>query len=286
MFSIIVPTKNSEKKILPCLNSIASQKDKIKIEIVFIDANSSDGTMNIIKSFEKKNKNYIKCKYLKNSHSAESAIAEGIHFATGKYIVFLGSDDRLYNEHTLTDVKNIFEKKKCDILYGSYEFINSKEKKIKEIIVENFNYNKILNKKNYICATSLYFKKSIFNKVEKNIDDGYDFAFILKTFNKFKVNKTEKILSKFQLHEMSNSGNFYKNIMNIKKDWEISRKYGGKFFNNYHIRYIIISILKFTKLLWLAEIKRKKTWRKLLGKKVDFKKNSKEVKQRLNQNLK
>jgi glycosyltransferase involved in cell wall biosynthesis len=285
MFSIIIPTKNSEKKILPCLNSIASQKNKIKKEVIFIDGNSSDDTINIVKKFEKKNKKNIKFKYLINLNSAESATAEGIHCATGKYIAFLGSDDRLYNENTLTDVKNIFHKEKCDILYGSYELINSNEKKIKEIIVENLDYKKILNKKNYVCATSLYFKRSIFNKIEKNIDDGYDFAFILKTFNKFKVIKTNKILSKFQLHEMSNSGNFYKNIVNIKKDWEISRKYGGNLFNNYHLRYIVISILKFTKLLWLAEIKRKKTWTKLLNKKVDFKKNNKEIIDRLKQNL-
>jgi glycosyltransferase involved in cell wall biosynthesis len=286
MFSIIIPTKNSEKKILPCLNSIVSQKNKIKIEVIFIDGNSSDNTIKIIKNFQKKNIKNIKFKYLINSNSAESAIAQGIHCATGKYIIFLGSDDRLYNKYTLTDVMNIFQKEKCDILYGSYELINSKEKRIKTVIVENFNYEKILNKKNYICATSLYFKKSIFNIIKKDMDDGYDFAFVLKTFNKFKVNKTDKILSKFQLHEMSNSGNFYKNIINIKKDWEISKKYGGHYFNNYHIRYIIISILKFTNMLWLAEIKRKSTWKKLLNKKINFKKKSNEVKERLNQNLK
>ena len=43
---------------------------------------------------------------------------------------------------------------------------------------------------------------------------------------------------------MSNSGNFYKNIINIKKDYEISKKYGGELFNIYHKRFIIINTLK------------------------------------------
>ena len=56
---------------------------------------------------------------------------------------------------------------------------------------------------------------------------------------------------------MSNSGNFYKNLKNIEKDWEISKKYGGHIFNNYHRRLIIINILNFFGLLKLAEFKRK-----------------------------
>ena len=50
-----------------------------------------------------------------------------------------------------------------------------------------------------IYATSLYFRNTIFNKVKKDQEDGYDFAFILKTFNKFKIYKTNKILSKFKI---------------------------------------------------------------------------------------
>lgn len=286
MFSIVLPSKNSEKKITFCLNSIFSQKSGIKIEIVSVDGNSNDNTLKIIKNFEKKNKKNISFKYLKNSISAESAIADGIHAATGKYIVFLGADDRIYDENTISNVKFIFEKENCDILYGSYQLIDAEERKIKNIIAEDLDYKKILNKKNYICATSLYFKKTIFNKIKKNKDDGFDYAFILKTFNKFKVSKTENILSKFQLHEMSNSGNFYKNMANIKKDWEISKKYGGRIFNTFHLRYIIISILKFFKLLWFAEMIRRRTWEKLLNKKINFHKNSQEVKQRLSQKLK
>lgn len=285
MFSIVIPTKNSAEKITPCLNSIFLQNKNINIELVCVDANSSDQTIRILKDFENKNKKNIKFMYLNNSESAESATALGIHAATGEYVSFLGSDDRLYNQNTLGDVQKIFQKEKCDILYGSYELINSDEKKIKEVIVEEFDYQKILNKKNYICATSLFFKRSIFNKIEKNQDDGYDYAFILKTFKKFKIKKTRKILSKFQLHEMSNSGNFYKNIINIEKDWKISKKYGGSFFNNYHLRYIIIKFLKFTKLLWLAEMRRKNNWRKLLDRNINFNKNSESVKERIAQKL-
>jgi len=281
-FSIVLPTKNSESKIKGCLDSIFKQKIKDKIELIVIDANSKDKTIKILNKYKNKKKN-IKIRLIINNKNAEAATAEGIHRAKNEFIVFLGSDDRLYNNLTLLEVKHLFAIKQSDIIFGSYQLIDQNERRIKNVKSQKLDYKKILNKKNYICATSLYFKRNIFKKINKNIDDGYDYAFILKTFNKFKVYRTSKILSKFMLHEMSNSGNFYKNIINLKKDWEISSRYGGHVFNTFHLRYLIIKIMKFLGLLKIAEMKRKKTWNRLLKKKISFKKNSDEVTERIMQ---
>jgi len=272
-FSIVIPTKNSEKYIYNCLNSIYKQKEK-SLEIIIVDAFSNDQTLNIVNNFKKKIKNI---KIFKFKSRPEAASALGIHRAKGKYIVWLGSDDRLFSVYTLVQVKKTFEKIKCDILYGSHQLIDSKEKVLKTVESQKFDYNKLLNKQNYICATSLYFKNSIFKKIKKNADDGFDYAFILKTSKIFNYYQTKKILSKFMVHEMSHSGNFYKNIVNIILDWKISRRYGGHLFNNWHRRYILIKILSYSKILWIAELFRKLRWKYLLSIKANFKKNSPEV---------
>jgi glycosyltransferase involved in cell wall biosynthesis len=51
--SIILPTKNNEKTIKKCLESIRAQTYK-NIEIIFVDNYSSDNTYKIAKSFENK----------------------------------------------------------------------------------------------------------------------------------------------------------------------------------------------------------------------------------------
>ena len=84
---------------------------------------------------------------------------------------------------------------------------------------------------------------------------------------------------------MSNSGNFFKNLINIKKDYLISKKFGGKKFNNYHNRYLVIKILDFLNLLWLAELKRKFSMTKLLKRKIDFNQKSNEVVERVKQKV-
>ena len=52
---LIVPTLNEEKNIIKLCNNI--RKTKIKLNILFIDDNSSDQTQSIIKSNKKKYSN-------------------------------------------------------------------------------------------------------------------------------------------------------------------------------------------------------------------------------------
>ena len=284
-FSIIIPTKNEEKNILSCLNSIFSQTQK-NIEIVIIDSFSKDKTISLVKKYLKiKKRKDIKLNIINRNLPAEKAIAYGIHHSRGNIISFLGADDRLYNEQTLSNIKKIFKNINNEILYGSYLIINDDEKIVRKVISKKFDRNYLLNKENYICATSLFFKKSIFTKINKSVEDGYDFAFILKFSQKFEFFRTKMILSKFKIHPMSNSGNFYKNLINIEKDYFISKKYGGRFFNNYHLRYLIVKILKFFNLIWLAELKRRFSMSNLLKKNVDFKNNSEEVRDRVSQKI-
>ena len=283
-FSIIIPTKNEEKNIEKCLKSILCQTQR-RIEILIVDSLSSDKTILLIKNLIKKKRNDVHIRIIKKNCPAEKAMAYGIHKSKGEIISFLGADDRLYNQNTLRYVNKKLDSKKFEILYGSYQIIDEEDNPIKIIKSVKFDRDFILNKENYICATSLFFKKTIFNKVKKSLDDGYDFAFILKYSKHIKFLKTGKILSMFKIHEMSNSTNFYKNLINIKKDYFISKKYGGKFLNNYHRRYLIIKILSNLNLLWIAELKRKFSLKKLLNRNINFKKNSKDVKDRILQKV-
>ena len=57
-FSIIIPTKNEEKNILSCLNSIFCQTQK-NIEIVIIDSFSKDKTISLVKKYLKIKKEKI-----------------------------------------------------------------------------------------------------------------------------------------------------------------------------------------------------------------------------------
>jgi glycosyltransferase involved in cell wall biosynthesis len=86
LVSIILPTYNSESFLMECLKSIQGQSF-CDYEIINIDASSSDGTMEILKTFP--GIRIIK----QNGVGLASAWNQGILASNSKYISFLDSDD-------------------------------------------------------------------------------------------------------------------------------------------------------------------------------------------------
>ena len=95
LFSIIIPVYNSEKHLVQCIQSILNQK-YTNLEIILIDDCSTDESIKISRSFAKKYKN-IKIIFNKKNEGVSACRNKGIRNATGKYIIFLDSDDYFLN---------------------------------------------------------------------------------------------------------------------------------------------------------------------------------------------
>ncbi len=93
--SVIVPTLNSSKYIEECIDSIISQTLK-NIEIICVDAGSSDGTVELIEEYMKSDSR-IKLMYSdKRSYGYQMNL--GISNAKGRYIGIVESDDAIEKE--------------------------------------------------------------------------------------------------------------------------------------------------------------------------------------------
>lgn len=107
--SIVIPTLNSGKVLIPCLKSIQKQKYK-NIEIILADGGSTDQTISIAKKF--------KCKVVNNPlKTAEAGKAIGLKIASGKYIAFIDSDNILPTTSWLSEM--IFPLELDNSLIGS-----------------------------------------------------------------------------------------------------------------------------------------------------------------------
>lgn len=88
--SIIVPIYNAEKYLKECLDSLINQTKK-ELEFILVNDGSTDSTEEIIKSYKDK-----RIKYFKNKNQGIGKTRNfGIEKSTGKYIMFLDSDDYL-----------------------------------------------------------------------------------------------------------------------------------------------------------------------------------------------
>lgn len=95
LFSIIVPMYNSEKTIRNCINSIISQTF-MDFEIVIINDGSTDNSLDIVQEYLNVDTR-IKIYSFKNAGVSVSR-QRGIDLSSGKYILFVDSDDTINQE--------------------------------------------------------------------------------------------------------------------------------------------------------------------------------------------
>ena len=127
LISVIIPTYNSEKYIVNCIQSVLCQTDK-NFEIIIIDNNSIDRTIEKVKQFNSKK---IFIYYIKNNGNISKSRNLGINQSNGKWIAFLDSDDSWYNNKI-----EIFRYK-----MNNYEFITHPMHLCEsEKIKKNFNF--------------------------------------------------------------------------------------------------------------------------------------------------
>ncbi len=130
--SVIVPVYNVEQYLARCIDSLLNQDFK-DLEIILVNDCSPDHSDEIMKAYEKKNGDRIKCIYLKENIRQGGARNKGLMEAQGEYVVFVDSDDWV-DENYVSRMYDEAEKTNSDIIYTDYIAVN-KEKKVKKSII-------------------------------------------------------------------------------------------------------------------------------------------------------
>ena len=97
LISIITVTYNAEKYLERCINSIVRQNYK-NIQLIIVDGGSTDSTLKIIEKFKK----YVNILISEPDFGIYDAMNKGIENAIGDWLLFLNSDDYLFNADSLS----------------------------------------------------------------------------------------------------------------------------------------------------------------------------------------
>tara|TARA_A100001515_G_scaffold144489_2_gene148675 strand:- start:44 stop:775 length:732 start_codon:yes stop_codon:yes gene_type:complete len=97
--SVIVPCYNGEKYLNECLTSIANQSYD-NFEVIFVDNESSDNSVNIAETFKDKIADF-KMSSAKNifAHSWDEPVREALTIMSGDYFTIVAVDDALSPEY-------------------------------------------------------------------------------------------------------------------------------------------------------------------------------------------
>ena len=216
LISIITVVLNNKKFLQQSINSVLNQSYK-NYELIIIDGQSTDGTLNIIK----KNNSKIDYWISEKDKGLYDAMNKGIGLSRGSIISILNSDDYYY-KNALKIAVNYFKKyKKIDFLFGSV---------IKHKLLHGYNPNKIYWSFGFYSAHSIGFfikKKSQIKvglyKLKYRYSADYDLFYRLIVKHKMTgvATKKNEIFGKFRRGGISSklsNNTFLKEIYQVRVD--------------------------------------------------------------------
>ena len=228
---IVVPNYNKGKYLKKCLESVLKQSYK-KWQLIIVDDNSNDTSLNILKKYNKYKK--IKIIYLKKNKGPSFCRNLAIKNSNNSYIAFLDSDDtwkhnKLYKQLTYI-IRN-----KYNFTYSDYCTYYERNKKILKKNYTNlknsFNYEEFINNSSINSSTIILKKKIIKGIKFKKLNLLEDYVFkcqILK--KKYIAKKIHKVLAYYRVHEGNRSNNKFNNLLFL---WHVNKKYNKlNFFRN------------------------------------------------------
>ena len=115
LVSIIIPTCNSEKTILRCLDSVFKQTYQ-NFEVVICDDKSTDSTREVLKTVTDPR---VSIYYLNENSGAAVARNTAMQNAKGELFAFLDSDDEWYPEKLETQIPYFVDKNVGLVLTGA-----------------------------------------------------------------------------------------------------------------------------------------------------------------------
>jgi glycosyltransferase involved in cell wall biosynthesis len=164
MISIVVPVFNEEESLSAFFSELTKVLPKLdkKHEIIFIDDGSTDNSLEVLKTFNEKDKNVRVFSFRKNLGKSE-ALTFGFMQAKGDYIITLDADlqDRPTEIHKLLDKA----KSGIDLVSGFRQnqkrpiFMIAISKVFNSILKELFD----LNIHDYNCGLKVYTKETAKN---------------------------------------------------------------------------------------------------------------------------
>jgi glycosyltransferase involved in cell wall biosynthesis len=101
--SLIVPTLNEKNNIINFLDSYSKQTHKF-YEVIFVDGNSNDNTIQILQTYQKKIPEIRVCRTKKRGVSVARNI--GLKISKGDYVCFMDADWKFLNNNSVMKILN------------------------------------------------------------------------------------------------------------------------------------------------------------------------------------
>ena len=201
-FSIVTPSFNQGRYVRDCLESVRSQTGA-EWEHLVIDAASTDGTLDVIKTYP--HVNWVS----EPDRGMSDGINKGFKKATGDWVMWLNTDDYLLPGTLARVARHAEENPTADVIYGDCVFVDENKKVLRRKHDHRFDFSILLFYGCYIASTSTFIKRSVI-EAGHLLDVAYrncmDFEYYLRLSSLgFRFSYVPEVLAAFRWHATNTS---------------------------------------------------------------------------------
>ena len=238
ILSIVIIVRNEQERIEKCLTCIIEQIDPQCMEVVLVDGDSTDNTLEIIEKFERITPyiQVIRC----NRYGYSYQRNVGKNCAKGKYILYI-SGDTIASKGMLKKYMNVIHNYKYDVIQGTIINVsdNSKFGSYMKCIYPIFYKNVVGNMAHDVSTVNICIKRDLLEKYsfDERISSMEDKEWFVRLCVKEKDIKFRRLQSACIYHIVhENFWEYYKKIFREARALEKINKaykkdYDTNFFN-------------------------------------------------------
>ncbi|HIE24970.1 MAG TPA: glycosyltransferase [Anaerolineales bacterium] len=240
LVSIITPSFNQVPFITATIDSVLSQ-DYPHIEYIIVDGGSTDGSVDIIKSYADKLAWWVSEK----DKGQTDAIDKGFARANGQILAWLNSDDTYEPGAISAAVDFLMKNPKVGLVYGDCNLIDEKGLKFGEFNAAQTDLSKLQRGYVHIPQQASFWRAELWKEVAP-LDDSFFFAMDYDLWTRLaKISELRYLpgetWANFRLHSDA------KSIAQDKYCWEemmrVHYREGGSFFSIINAKHIIRKII-------------------------------------------
>ena len=197
--SVIIPCKNRVKTIENAIVSALNQKTKVPYNVIVVDDNSEDGTVEIIKKYTD-NPKLIYIAQDKSYHAIGGNWNAAFHHPKcGKFAIQLDSDDMYYDENTVQKFIDAFYEQNCAMVVGTYMMTNFDMEMIPPGIIDHKEWTPDNGRNNALRINGLGAPRGFYTPLLREINFpttkyGEDYAVGLRISREYQIGRIYDVI--------------------------------------------------------------------------------------------
>ncbi len=234
--SVVIPCRNRVSTIGDAIRSALDQKTTFPYNVIVVDDNSTDGTAEVIKSFES-DKRLIYIAQDKTYHAIGGNWNAAVHHpACGRFALQLDSDDMYSDDGVVQRFVEAFRKQRCAMVVGTYRITDFDLNEIPPGVIDHREWTLENGRNNALRVNGLGAPRGFWTPVLREINFpttkyGEDYAVGLRISREYRIGRIWDVMyncrrwggnSDTQLDvEAVNRNNLYKDRL---RTWELQAR--------------------------------------------------------------